>query len=358
LKIGPYFVCEALDGNHDEPFEESIRSVRGVLAHLRNLEEYHILWHERPTMSTCRPKYHHSSDTLRLASTILTVPFSASYLHRLTVEVSLDKAEHLFLPTIVLPSLEQLSLCIRDDHAGDLDAGGYIMVHHLARFLNNTHRTLRSLSFETSLSTDFSPFFSALGHFPHLSELALSIPTSDPHLGDPSAMKGFLHSHRDTLTQFSLRGFCMRHTWVNMDSLWLSACLSGMTFSSLHTLNVGTSFIPSSVAMLCIQQSADTLTALDITGEYLCFEEVDDIIRTAAGGRLRSLSMGVTCLCPQLVDMLAARLPGLTKLNLRIRLVGDSPQMRDGRRQTQSQLVSAKLEFFILLTAREGAFPC
>jgi len=228
------------------------------------------------------------------------------------------------------------------------------MVHHLARFLNNTHRTLRSFSFETSLSADFSPLFSAFGFFAHLSTLALSIPTSEPHLGDPSAVKGFLHLHGDTLERLSLRGFCTNNSRrTGMDARWLSQCLTGITFASLHTLNVGTSFIPLDVAMLCVRQWADTLTDLDIAGEYLSYDAVQDILHEFTDKRLESLSVGVTCLCPELVDMLAQHLPGLTKLNLRIRFVsphrfeapklvgrlGASRRFPGGsRKQTDSQL--------------------
>ncbi|KAJ7460745.1 hypothetical protein FB451DRAFT_1270192 [Mycena latifolia] len=347
LRIGPYFVRDVLDSSQDLPFEEAVEPVRGLLARFRNVEEYHVLWHERPTMSTVPPvdppKNDHF-DTLRPAAALLSIPFSStSYLRTLTVELSLDKAEHLFLPTFLLPNLEEFNLCIRDDHTGNLDAAGYIMVHHLARFLNNTHRTLRSLSFKTSLRTDFSPFFSALGFFAHLSKLALSIPTSDPHLGDSSALKGFLHAQLDTLEHFTLRGFCSRSR-VRTDVLshWLTECLSGLTFSSLHTLNVGTSFIPVDVVMLCVQ-STETLTVLDIAGEYLSFEAVQEILRTKPVRQLSSFTVGVTCLCPELIDMLAEHLPHLTKLNLRMRAVtahrSERPMFIAGsRKQQQSQV--------------------
>ncbi|KAF7356981.1 Polygalacturonase 3 [Mycena venus] len=326
LSIGPYFVCDALDSN--QSFPRTAQIVRSLLARFRNLEQYHILWHERPsaTLRSIVPKYDFS--TLCLASTFLAAPFSsAQYLRILTVECSLDKAEHLLLPTIVLPRLEEFILCIRDDHAGDLDAAGYIMVHHLARFLNNTHRTLRSFSFETSLSTDFSPLFSALGFFAHLSSVTLSIPTSDPHLGDPSAVKGFLQLHSDVLERLSLRGFCTNISRrTGMADRWLSQCLTGVTFASLNTLNLGTSFLPSDVILLCVRQDK----------------------------RLETLSVGVTCLCPELVDMLAEHLPGLTKLNLRIRYVAphrlEAPKpvgrlgasrrfLGSTRKQTDSQLL-------------------
>ncbi|KAJ7886042.1 hypothetical protein B0H13DRAFT_2044687 [Mycena leptocephala] len=321
LSIGPYFVCDALESSQGRHFRETAQIVRRLLARFRNVEKYHILWHERPTATLRRvkPKYELLSDTLCLASAVLATPFSsARYLRSLTIECSLDKAEHLFLPTVVLPALEEFNLCIRDDHADDLDAAGYIMVHHLARFMNNTHRTLRSFAFETSLKADFSPLFSALGFFAHLSKLALSIPTSDPHLGDP---------------RFSLRGFCTNKSRTQTDDGgWLSRCLTGITFSSLRTLSVGTSFIPLDVVMLCAQQWADTLTDLDILGEYLSYE-----------ARLETLKVGVTCLCPELVDMLAESLPGLTKLNLRVQFVAshrrEVPRFaKRSLNQTDSQL--------------------
>ncbi|KAJ6561136.1 hypothetical protein DFH09DRAFT_1160551 [Mycena vulgaris] len=353
LRIGPYFVRDALDSSQDLPLRETLQPVGDILARFRNVEEYHVLWHEPPTTSTVRPvgpKYDDLSDTLRLASAILTVPFSsAPYLRSLTVELSLDKAEHVFLPNVVLPSLEEFNILVRNDHVGDLDAGGYIMVHHLARFLNNAHRTLQSLSFETSLNTDFSPFFSALGSFTNLTKLALSIPTSAPHLGDPSALKGFLHSQRDTLKHFTLHGFCTTPIRSCMDSRWLTECLSGVTFSTLHTLNVGTSFIPLDVVMLCIHQCTDTLTALDIAGEYQSFDAVQSVLRACADFRLTSLSIGMTCLWPELVDMLAEYLPDLTKLNLRIRAVTpDRHEPRKfiggSRKQKQLQLECFKTE--------------
>ncbi|KAJ7493319.1 hypothetical protein B0H11DRAFT_957126 [Mycena galericulata] len=229
------------------------------------------------------------------------------------------------------------------------------MIHHLARFLNNTHSTLRFFSFETSLIIDFSPFFSALGFFPHLYRLALSIPTSHRHLGDPSALKGFLHLHHDTLEHLSFRGFCtnnvqsgsvrVQHARSGFDSSWLSECLSGTVFSSLHTLNVGTSFISLDVVMLCIEQWADTLTELDITGEYLNYEQVEDILDAFVDRRLRSLSISVTALCPELVDMLAAYVPELTKLHLRIRSVAphryELPPTYVGRGVKQNELPRA-----------------
>ncbi|KAJ7027853.1 hypothetical protein C8F04DRAFT_71375 [Mycena alexandri] len=320
LSIGPYFVCDALDSNH--PFGETAQIVADILARFRNIEKYHILWHERPTATLRRPKYDHLPDTLCLASTFLVVPFSsAQYLRILTIECSLDKAEHLFSPTIVLPRLEEFNLCIRDD-GGDLDAAGYIMIHHIARFLNNVDSTLRSLSFETSLVADFSPMFMALGFFAHLSKLALCIPTSTCGLGDPSALKAFLHQHHYTLNHLSLRAHLSRRkSRADTDARWLSECLTGVTFCKLQTLSVGTSFIPLDVVVLCIQQWADTLSDLDITGDYLDYEQLEDILGKFEDGQLTSLKVGVICLCPELVDMLAEHLPDLATLNLRIRSV-------------------------------------
>ncbi|KAJ6485769.1 hypothetical protein C8R45DRAFT_281696 [Mycena sanguinolenta] len=338
LSIGPYFVCDTLDSSQQQPLSRTSQTVRALFTRFRNLEKYHILWHERPTASLRRVAPTYDDPTLSLASAFLAAPFtSAPWLRILTVECSLDKAEHLFLPTIVLLRLEELNLCIRDEHGEDLDAAGYIMVHHLARFLNNTERTLRSFSFETSLAADFSPFFSALGFFAHLSTLALSIPTSDPHLGDPSALKGFLHLHGATLKHFSLRGFCTNKSrQTGKDGRWLSQCLTGTTLS-LHTLNVGTSFIPFDVALLCVRQWADTLTALDIVGEYLTHDAVETLLRELSGKRLEILSVAVKCLCPELVDRLAERLPGLTKLHLRVRIISphhlEAPKFVQGSRR-------------------------
>ncbi|KAF8196883.1 hypothetical protein K438DRAFT_1825725 [Mycena galopus ATCC 62051] len=315
LSVGPYFVCDALDNSQWQPFPHTSETVRALLARFRNLEQYHILWHERPTATLRRTAPKYDDSTLCLLQTL--------YSRR---------------------------------PRRDLDAAGYIMVHHLARFLNNTYRTLRSLSFETSLAADFSPLFSALVFFAHLSSLAFSIPMSDPYLGDPSAVKRFLHLHCDTLKHLSLRGFCTRRT--EMDGRWLSRCLTGITFISLERLDVGTSFIPLDVAMLCVRQWADTLTALDIVGQYLSYDAVEDMLRELSAKRLQNLTVGVTCLCPELVDMFAEHLPGLTKLNLRIRFtpkavgrLGDSRRYLGGsREQVDSQ---SKERFWAEMSTRK-----
>ncbi|KAJ7626287.1 hypothetical protein DFH06DRAFT_737426 [Mycena polygramma] len=346
LSIGPYFVCDALDNSQARRFKDTIRIARALVTRFRNLEKCHILWHERPTATLRRAPRKHLPDTLRLASGFLAAPFSsARHLRTLKIECSLDKAEHLFLRTAVLPRLEEFTLCIRDDHAGNLDAAGYIMVHHIARLLNNTHRTLRSFSFETSLSTDFAPLFSALGFFPHLATLALTVPTAAPHLGDPSAVKRFLQLHHATVERFTLRGFCTNKLRADTVGLWLSECLRGVTFSALHTLSVGTSFIPVEVVMLCVEQWADTLRDVDVSGEYLSFDAVEDVLMRG-DMRLERLDVGVACLCPEIMDLLAEHLPGLSKLTLNIRYVAphrDEPPCYDKtrhRKQTDAQLVS------------------
>ncbi|KAJ7173642.1 hypothetical protein C8R46DRAFT_1083486, partial [Mycena filopes] len=338
LTLGPYFICDALDS--DDPFAHSAQAAGSILSRLRNLEEYRILWHERPTATLRRPEPKRPgddwSDTLCLASAFLAVPFAAAHhLRILTIECSLDKAEHLFSPTVVLPRLEEFNLCVRDDSGDGLDAAGYIMVHHIARFLNNVHSTLRSLSFETSLGADFSPLFLALGFFAHLSKLTLSIATSCCDLGEPSALKAFLQLHHYTLEHLSLRATSCTS---KAHARWLSESLTDVTFCSLLTLSVGTSFIPLSVVVLCVQQWADTLTALDIAGAYLTYEELEEILVELVDGQLTSLKVGIVCLCPELVDMLAEHLPDLTTLNLSVRSVGlhrqGGPSAVSGRRRS------------------------
>ncbi|KAK7031500.1 polygalacturonase 3 [Favolaschia claudopus] len=279
MSIGPYFVCDALDHNERLSFRRTARMVQALLERFRHLEKYHILWHERPSM-TLRP------------------PFASSHsLRILTVECSLYKAEFLFSPETTPHALEEFNLCVRDD-AGNSDSAGYIMIHHLARFLNNMQSTLRSFSLETSLETDFSPLFLALGFFVRLSTLALSIPMSDAHFRNPSALKGFLNLHRGALKCLSLHGHPTsppHRTGTRTGGRWLSEALTGIMFTSLQTLNLNTSFVQLDIVILCVRQWAVSKNQLD------------------------SLRVSPECLCPELIDMLAQHLPSLTKLYLRVR---------------------------------------
>ncbi|KAJ7282040.1 hypothetical protein C8J57DRAFT_1299257 [Mycena rebaudengoi] len=315
LRIGPYFVRDALDSHCGAPFEDTLIAARELLTRLNDVEEYHIRWHELPT-TFLRPLELQCDDNLSnmfcAATSFLTVPFTfAPSLRTLTIEFALDKTEHVFLPTVVLPSLSELNLCVRSDHAGDLDAAGYAMVHHLARFMNNAHRTLTSLSFETSLGHDFSPLFSALVPFPRLSTLALAIPTARPHLGDPVALNGFLRDQSDTVAHLSLRGFNSTTRRQSVDAAWFSECLEGLAFPALRTLDVRTAFIPLDSAVPC---------ALDLCGTYLSYEDVEAVLH-GFGDRLQTLRLFVTCLTPELVDMLSDAVPGLVGLDVRISYV-------------------------------------
>ncbi|KAJ6631034.1 hypothetical protein B0H10DRAFT_1980501 [Mycena sp. CBHHK59/15] len=300
LRIGPYFVCDALDSS-PTAFGEAIDGARRLVRRFRHVEEYYLMWHERPTTSLRRPAPDCDVSDILRASAFLAAPFTSTpYLRVLTVELALDKAEHLFQPRCTLPSLEELRLCIRADHGGgDIDAAGYIMVHHLARFINNAHRTLQSLSFASALSIDFSPLFASLCSFANLRSLALEIPTARPYLAEPAALRSFLCAHRATLGHLALRGFANNNGAARgaVDASWLAQCLSGVSLPALRTLDVGTSFVPLEVAMLCIGQFADTLAALDIMGQYLDDVEVVDVLRALKDRpRLRALSVGVVCL--------------------------------------------------------------
>ncbi|KAJ6612310.1 hypothetical protein B0H10DRAFT_2053217 [Mycena sp. CBHHK59/15] len=336
LRIGPYFVCDALDSS-PTAFGEAIDGARRLVRRFRHVEEYYLMWHERPTTSLRRPAPDCDVSDILRASAFLAAPFTSTpYLRVLTVELALDKAEHLFQPRCTLPSLEELRLCIRADHGGgDIDAAGYIMVHHLARFINNAHRTLQSLSFASALSIDFSPFFASLCSFANLRSLALEIPTARPYLAEPAALRSFLCAHRATLGHLALRGFANNNGAARaaVDASWLAQCLSGVSLPALRTLDVGTSFF------------ADTLAALDIMGQYLDDVEVVDVLRALKDRpRLRALSVGVVCLCPELIDALAETLPELTQLTLRIRGVaprrGEQPVFVGGKRkQPQAQVV-------------------
>ncbi|KAJ7065229.1 hypothetical protein C8F01DRAFT_1124844 [Mycena amicta] len=316
LRIGPYFVCDALDATHHHPFQDTARLTGSVLSQLRHIIEYHLRWHERPTMSLLPGDANSDMSTLALAATFLKIPFSAApYLRTLDVELSLDKAQQLFSPDLVLPCLDNFRLCIR--HEGNATCPEYVM-ENLSRFLNNHHSTLLSLSFETSLSADFSCFFATLGPLEKLSTLVLCIPTAKPHLGDPSAVKGFLQLHCSFLEHISIRAFRVHPTLTCLDATWLSQCLSGVAFPVLRTLDVRTSFLPLDVVMKdCVGQWADTLTRLDISGEYLSLEQAEKLVMLA-GPHLRDLAFYS---CP---EALTTRLPPLTKLTLRIR--GVAPQ--------------------------------
>ncbi|KAF8196882.1 hypothetical protein K438DRAFT_1760334 [Mycena galopus ATCC 62051] len=294
----------------------------------------------------------------------LPVPFLAAAFRpsvlQLTLEISLEKTVDLLCHTAALENLEELDLFLRLDHVLPNEAYDQILVDHLAPAINRLHSSLQKLSLRLCQPLDISPLFDSLRFLPALDCLSLSIPMARPHLGHPSGLGKFLDKHSQ-----SLRHLVLRATELSGDGLmpaedplseWINDALSFVTGTmKLRTLEASLTLFPVEAAAMVLGRFARTLHSLTLTGRHLPYDRVDELlgaVRRAGAGRLHTLRLGAVTLSPELVDLLAEKLPKLGKLELLVRDVvgceGDLPLYYGGTEQDDNQIGS----FFIEMEPR------
>ncbi|KAF9268687.1 hypothetical protein L218DRAFT_852688 [Marasmius fiardii PR-910] len=319
-------------------FDEFSLFMANTLSSLPNLRDLHVAWSGLP-MITDSPV------------PIISSAFGPK-LRRLWLEVSLEKLG-LMLPKLSkLPGLEELDLFLRIDH--ELDSKHYdnILIQ-FARTVNSLHRTLRKFAIQLWEPLDMSPFFSSLRRFRVLESISLSIPVGRPHLGDPDAITDFLSLHSTSLRSLTIRASELGG-WGFTSNLsdWIETTFSPVRLARLRSLEISLNLIPLESAMVCIRKFAGTLGSLVLTGRYLDFHDVETVTSAFPPCRrsLESIRLGSVTLNPQLLDMLAKKLPYVTRLELVIREIvpceGDYPLYYKNGPDRQDQDESQLERFF------------
>ncbi|KAJ6485770.1 hypothetical protein C8R45DRAFT_281716 [Mycena sanguinolenta] len=315
---------------------ELVQTLVEVISGLRHVTHYHIAW----------SGLHSIGD---LPVSFLAAAFRPSVL-QLTLEISLEKTVDLLSHTAALENLEELDLFLRLDHILPSEAYEQILVDRVAPAINRLHTSLQKLSFRLCQPLDISPLFDSLRYLPVLDCLSLSIPMARPHLGHPSGLGKFLERHRHSLRQLVLRA-----TELSGDGLmpvedplseWINDALSFVTGPmKLRILEASLTLFPIEAAAMVLGRFARTLQSLTLTGRHLPYDRVDELlgaVRRAGASRLQSLRLGAITLSPELVDVLAEKLPTLRNLELLVRDVvgceGDMPLYYGGTEQDDSQI--------------------
>ncbi|KAJ7065228.1 hypothetical protein C8F01DRAFT_1124843 [Mycena amicta] len=371
LHIHPYFVKQVLERTHDSPQpprgrfklgglfrdhkwpgrcvrsgaslpttpEELVRTMVEVLSGLPYVTHYDIAWSGLDVIHD-------------LPVPFLVAAFRPSVL-QLTLEISLEKTMKLLAHTEKLENLEELDLFIRLDHLYTRETYEQILVEHLAPAINRLHKTLQKLSLRLCEPMDVAPLFDSLRFMPSLESLCISIPLARPHLGHPSGLGRFLDRHRDTLRNLALRGSELSGNGLipaeDPLSEWVNDALSFVTGpTKLRSLELSLTLFPVEAATLCLGRFARSLTSLTLTGRQLPYDRVDELLsairRIAHGKRLKKLRLGTVTLSPELIDLIAEKLPGLDRLDLLVRDVvgseGDLPLYCGGPEQDDNQIGS------------------
>ncbi|TFK21763.1 hypothetical protein FA15DRAFT_672223 [Coprinopsis marcescibilis] len=292
--------------------EDVVQVLSEVLSGLPNVKDYYVSWTGLPL----------ASPTL---STFLTSPFQLK-LRKLSLNVSLDNVPSLMTPESSLPQLEELHLCIHSETVADKLQAANILRRYLAPVISRLRSTLKTFVISAWEATDLSPLFANLAQFPLLDDLSINIPVEPCHLGHPSGTNGFLAKHQSSLRCLRLRPtlYGGKGLAANLFSFhdWILAATAGISFTKLRVLDMTSSLFPTDTSLMCLQRFSRTLTSLSLTGVYRTYEDVFDMLEMATKNSscgLTHLRIGPVGLCPELIDLMASKLPSLQRLEISAR---------------------------------------
>ncbi|KAJ2915937.1 hypothetical protein MD484_g4480, partial [Candolleomyces efflorescens] len=305
--------------------EDVVQVVSDVLAGLPNVTDYYVTWYGLPTVTSS------------------PAPFVASALRpnlrKLSLNLSLENVQSILSSDTQITRLEELHLCIHSETVCNDQERTYILQHHLAPAICRFRSTLKTLVIESWEPTDLSPLFANIERIPVLDDLCINIPVERCHLGDPAGVSGFLKKHQSTLrclrlraTQYGGRGLapdlCSLHEWI-------SEATEKVELPKLRELDISSNLFPTDTSLLCLKRFSRTLTSSTMTGVYRSYEQVvqalDNFLmpesgfsdspatKEVKGNNLKRLRIGPVSLSPQLVDLIASRIPELRRLELLVR---------------------------------------
>lgn len=298
------------------------RLLTDTLGALPNVYEYTLEWNGN---SGYHPEFYRAFLKPLLTGTVLS-----KSLQKLSIQVPPEMLNDII--NVTLPRLQELECHFI---TGDLSIRKVLeMVQPLIVFINNLDRSLRSLtllSTHVSQNLDFTCVFHRLGYFPRLKSFALSIPFDGGHLSEPRRLREFLCKHAQTLEHIRLGAHRATVHAIPLDpqlqsSLWIRNTLAHITvpMTALRTLHIALRPLRGDLTQLntSLRTLAHQLESLTLTDRPLTYREVRGILdafeHVSRDGRLKlvNLSIWVQHLSPQLIDLLAERLPKLRTLEL------------------------------------------
>ncbi|KAJ6581820.1 hypothetical protein B0H19DRAFT_1251984 [Mycena capillaripes] len=293
--------------------QKHVRRVADTIRGLPHLHKYHIDWDEGP----CRPEFF---------SALLDPVIShiGPRLCTLTLKVPLCQLPSLPRLGQYLPNLQHLALT--------LHTGTHIAMHISQKmegfrvFINSLLRNLRSLSIyttPTSTYLDLGPLFSYLGTGQRLTSFTLCIPFDGGHLADPTPLRHFLIKHRVTLESLTLgttRAAAHPSPSTSTAKFWIRDTVKNHPhFSALSHLALSLRPLRTDIAPLLrgLTKMRTQLRMLKLSERPLEYVELERILDALDNPPLlRVLSLRLRWLSPEIVDLIAARLPALSALEL------------------------------------------
>ncbi|KAF8653604.1 hypothetical protein AX16_003848 [Volvariella volvacea WC 439] len=250
-------------------------------------------------------------------------------LHRATLGGNLEGYRVFTMSNPPFVALQELFIEFTND-GFNAPSSGTNSVEILSKNVGSLLRTLaprlRVLGIQSWASLDLSSFFTALPPFPCIEYFRIRTPFNISFASDPSGLSRFLSQVSPTLRTLELRltptGAALYTNVGEVLSQWLHQTMSTIPrFRSLRTLQFyPTQFSGGLEALLTIlRASQETLESLSIKDRYLQFQEVERVIEALGEDcGLVTLRLNVLCLKPELIHLLARRLPYLKDLTIYI----------------------------------------
>lgn len=282
-----------------------MESIKGFV----NVEEYAINW------GGCNPF------PFDIALINAGWPVFGKNLRWISISYPLDRFSAIFPPPIDLRNLHTLEMeCFiflpRKVKANSEDTTPLLKV--LASSLRSI-TAIRSFRLTEHMWArfDVSPFFRALQVFPCLQAFYIDVPFERECLADPSALADFINGHRLTLQHLTLLPSHPRSLMIMQDEVFCQM-VSHLLSINLLSLELCTNLLSVDSVVKCIEPFSHTLTSLFLLWQGLVYNQIQIILATflhrAPHNRLTVLSIGVSEVTPEVLDLFADNLPSLKKL--------------------------------------------
>ncbi|KAJ3566500.1 hypothetical protein NP233_g6967 [Leucocoprinus birnbaumii] len=305
-----------------------------VLSKLQNLSELVLVWRTDDG-------YNKTSPTTCSRLAIDTWSRVAPILRSLTIDMAMFNIyETLRIPQ-ELYALEELHVRITlEKHGAFRSNAGRIFTDNLIPFINRLAPQLISFSLTSLCNLNLDPLFRGLEPTPHLRRLALLLAFQSVEIWSPAALQTFLKDH-DTIKELDLRyGECCSplvpnwQHWSTHDRVLVGEAFTGnnaFTFPHLETLTLGLRFKLTDNNLLGAYASrfSGSVTSLTLIGRSLQMDKIKIILRPFQK-TLRTLSMFVQTLTPDVLLQIAVFLPALQDLTLHVERFESSSIEEDG----------------------------
>ncbi|KAF5383297.1 hypothetical protein D9615_004775 [Tricholomella constricta] len=208
---------------------------------------------------------------------------------------------------------------------------GAVMTNLIAPFVNRHHLTLRAIHITSPPSDyklDISPLLHNLRYFPNLTTLSVVYDFISIHQSPTSELTHFLSMHADQLQEYALhiRGPVSYDMHPDSDD-WDRQEFLRTPLPHLKKLDLSIELFPS---ILCaskhLEQFAGSLTSLILSHKHFSYLNIESIVDVFSDrDLLRHLVVSIDFLSPQLLALLATKLPGLEAFSCEYKYLSSDP---------------------------------